>query len=164
MKKLILSLTVFLVLGLASLQAQWKIGANAGVPVGDMEEFSNFHLGADVAYLFNVGDKFEAGPMIGYSHYFVEDIEIDGMGTFEMDDAQFLPIAASGRVSLGSTIFLGADVGYAVGISDGNDGGFYYRPKLGFGIASINIIGSYSGISVDGGNVSSVNVGIEFGL
>lgn len=165
MKKLIFALTVFLVLGVYSLQAQWKLGVHAGVPVGDefVKEAFSFNAGADVAYLFGVADVLEVGPMLGYMHYFGDSGEEDGF-EWEVDDAQFLPIAASGRVSLGATVFVGADLGYAVGMNDGNDGGFFYRPKLGFGIAAVNIIGSYSGVSMDGGTVSSVNVGIEFGL
>jgi len=79
-----------------------------------------------------------------------------------VDDFSFLPIAAAGRVSLGDVLFAGVDLGYAIGLNDGNDGGFYFAPKLGFGLFMFDVVGSYTGVSRDGSTVSSVNVGVEF--
>lgn len=165
MKKLLLTLIAVFSIGIYSSFAQattdFKIGVHAGIPVGDMADFSDFNLGADVSYLFGVAGMLEVGPLVGYSRYFVEDIDLGEFGSLEMDDASFLPVAASGRVDLGP-VFAGLDLGYAVGLNDGNDGGFYYRPKVGVGFFGLNLIGSYSGISMDGGDVSSVNLGVEF--
>lgn len=163
MKKLVLVSMLFF--AVSALQAQeTKIGVHGGIPVGDISDFSDFTLGVDFAYMFSPAAMFQVGPMVGYSHYFMKDIDMGSMGTFEVDDISFLPIAASGRVSLGDAVFAGADLGYAVGLNDGNDGGFYYRPKLGFDLLGVWVVGSYEGISRDGGSVSSVNVGVEFGL
>jgi len=161
-KLLLLSMLIFAV---SAVQAQEiKVGAHVGIPVGDSSDNSNFDLGADVAYLFSPIEMFQVGPMLGLSHYFTEEIEYYGAPSVDPPDATFLPIAASGRVSLGDAVFAGADLGYAVGLNDGNDGGFYYRPKLGFDLLGIWVVGSYEGISMDGGSVSSVNVGVEFGF
>lgn len=159
MRKSILSLTIFLALGMASLQAQWKVGINAGIPVGAVEGFFDFNAGADVAYLFEVGKVLEVGPMVGYSHYF-GDRGVEGPVSWKVHDVQFLPLAASGRVSLGGTVFVGADLGYGFDIKERINGGFYYRPKLGFGLFGLSVIGSYSGI----GSFSTVNVGLEYSL
>lgn len=46
---------------------------------------------------------------------------------------------------------LGADVGYAVGVNEGNDGGFYVRPMIGYNISGnteLNV--SYINVSNDG--------------
>ena len=162
MKKSILTLIVFLALGVASLQAQWKVGANAGVPVGDMKDAYTFNAGADVAYLFGMANL-EVGPMVGYSQYFAATQE-EGLVDNQPGDVQFIPVAASGRVSLGGTVFVGADLGYAFGIGDEHYEGVYYRPKLGFGFYGISVVGSYSGVNVDAGSFSTVNVGLEFSL
>jgi len=143
-------------------QGDLRIGINAGIPVGDIEEISSFHLGADASYLFQVGEGFSVGPMLGYSHFFGKDLDT-GFGDVEVDDFSFLPIAASGRLGF-DMFFLGADLGYALGITDGVDGGFYYRPKVGYNLGGLAIILSYSGISVDGGSYSALSGGIEFGL
>lgn len=61
---------------------------------------------------------------------------------------------------------IGADLGYAIGINpSGLDSGFYYAPRLQYGVSeSIDIVLAYKGISVNSVNVSSLNLGIEFGL
>ncbi|MAO10926.1 MAG: hypothetical protein CMC07_08610 [Flavobacteriaceae bacterium] len=169
MKKLLLvaALAVFM-MGTSFAQGQFKIGANGAIPVGDAGDSYTFGVGVDVAYLFEVADMVWIGPQASYFHYFGDDVEIDtGIGTIsgEVEDAAFLPIAASGRIGFGESFYVGADLGYGIGISpDGNDGGFYYRPKAGYSFGTVGIIASYSGVSLDGGNFSSINFGVEFGL
>ncbi|MBZ9630141.1 hypothetical protein LB465_05060 [Salegentibacter sp. LM13S] len=162
MKRLVL-IFCFMLMGATVMHAQsgLRVGANIGLPVGDIEEASNFQAGADLAYMVGVADMLYVGPKIGYTRFFMDE---DNFGGFEVDDPAFLPISASGRVSLARGFFFGTDLGYAVGLNDGNDGGFYYRPQVGYNFGIIGIVGSYTGISVDGGNIGSINLGIEFGL
>ncbi|WP_157893330.1 hypothetical protein [Salegentibacter sediminis] len=163
MKKLLLfSALIFLGFNQVQAQGELKLGINGGLPVGDAEDFSNFQLGADIAYLFGVMNVIEVGPMLGYSRFFVEDIET-GFGELDADDISFLPIAASGRLGVGMA-FLGLDLGYAISLMEDGEGGFYYRPKIGVCLGIFSIIGSYQGISNNGENLSSVNVGLEFKL
>ncbi len=162
MKKLILLTAILLTYGITTSKAQEiKIGIHGGVPVGDVSDSHNFDIGAEVTYLFNPLGLLQFGPMVGYSHYFGESVEEMGV-SFEADDVQFLPIAASGRAALGDAVFVGLDLGYGIGLNDGNDGAFFYRPKLGYDFFGLSIVGSYEGFSRDGGTVSSVNAGIEF--
>ncbi len=135
----------------------FKAGLNVGVPTGDVSDFYNLQVGADVGYTFSVLPGLTVGPMLGYMNFFPEDSDLS-------DNGQFLPIAASGRYGITNSFFLGADLGYGVGITDGLDGGFYYRPQIGYDFGLIGLIASYSGVSVDGGSWSSVNLGFEFGL
>lgn len=164
MKKF-LCLIIFLAVGFTSSYAQGdlRLGINAGIPVGDASDISNFNVGADIAYLMGFGETFQLGPMVGYNHFFGDEIDLGGGSSMEVDDISFLPIAATARFGLAG-LELGADLGYALGLSDGNDGGFYYKPKVGFSLFGIGLIGSYTGISVDGGTFSSVNLGMEFRL
>ena len=161
MKKLLL-IAVFAIFGFSTsvAQGQFKIGLNGAIPVGDAGDVYNFGIAADVAYLFEVADLVWIGPQTSYFQYFVDN-EIDGA---DLNDAQFLPIAASGRVGLGESVYLGADLGYAIGINDGNDGGFYYRPKAGYTFGKVGLIVSYSGVSNDGVVFSSINFGVEVGF
>jgi hypothetical protein len=154
--KRFLCFLVLLAAGLTSAYSQGdlRLGVNAGVPVGDAADVSSFNAGADVAYLMGFGDTFQVGPMVGYSHFFGDD---------DSEDFQFLPIAATARFGLAG-LELGLDLGYGLGISDDLDGGFYYRPKIGFGLFGLSLIGSYTGISDDSVTFSTVNVGLEFRL
>lgn len=163
MKKNIL-LIVLAVVGFSTSYSQgnFRLGVNAGLPIGDAADFTSFQLGTDVAYMINLAGVASVGPMVGYSRFFGDSEELDGVD-FEVDDTQFVPIAASGRFSLLS-LALGLDLGYALGLNDGNDGGFYYRPQAGFSIGPVGLIASYQGICMDGGSMASVNLGVEFGL
>lgn len=164
MKKIILLLALAF-MGFGSVFGQGvRLGVNAGIPVGDVKDISNFQLGADIAYLYPASDLFSVGGLVGYSRYFIDDND-PLIGTIDdVDDFSFLPIAATARFGFENSLFVAGDLGYAIGINDGNDGGFYYRPKVGYSLGPLAIIASFSGISVDGGDVSSVNLGIEFGF
>jgi hypothetical protein len=156
MKKLFITLLVVL-MGVSSAfsQGHLKLGVNAGLPTGDAADISSFQLGGDLAYMFNAIPILDVGPMVGYSHFFGDD---------DNSDLQFLPAAVAGRLNFpGFTV--GLDLGYAVGLNNGNDGGFYYRPQLGFRFLGLGLIASYQSISMDNSvNASSVNLGMEFGL
>lgn len=163
MKKLLLTLCAVLI-GYSSALAQsgFTFGANIGMPVGDVEDYSDLQVGADIAYRYNVTPMIDVGGLFGYSRFFIDDAD-SPFGSIETNDIEFLPIAASGRVNF-ALLFLGADLGYAIGLDDGNDGGFYYRPLVGVKLGPVGVIGSYSGINVDGEPIGSVNLGIEFGF
>ncbi|GHA33130.1 hypothetical protein GCM10007103_13250 [Salinimicrobium marinum] len=155
MKKIIVVFAfVFIAAGSAYSQGDLKLGFNAGLPTGDSSDISSLQGGLDVAYLFDVAGFVEIGPLAGYSRF---------IGDSGYDDFNYIPVAASGRLSL-PMFFVGLDLGYALATDDNMDGGVYYRPKVGFGIAMVNLIASYSGISTDGANISSVNLGIELSL
>jgi hypothetical protein len=117
-------------------------------------------LGGDIAYLFettevDVFNVFSIGPLVGFSHFFRDNDNVD---------FSFIPIAASGRYNFTDEFFAGADLGFAIGVDKGNDGGFYYRPKLGYYFGNLALIASYSGIEVDGGSFDSLNLGFEVGF
>jgi len=165
MKKLLLvaALAVFSM----SAQAQsFNAGLDVGLPLGDIQDGYTLNIGVNVNYLFEVSDQFEAGPFAGYSHYLGDSIDLGGFGSFDVEDAGFIPLGAAARFNASDVFTIGADLGYAVGISpDGNDGGFYYAPKVQYSVSdAIDIVAAYKGVSVDGGSFSSVNLGVEFGL
>tara|TARA_R110000850_G_scaffold277086_1_gene422274 strand:- start:1320 stop:1871 length:552 start_codon:yes stop_codon:yes gene_type:complete len=181
MKKVLL-IAAFAVFGFTQTQAQeegFKVGVNAALPLGDYSEGYSFGAALDLGYLFDVADSFQVGAVTGYQHFFGKTETEEFFGTtveFENDDAQFIPIAASARFFASEQFFFGADLGYALGLNDGNDGGFYYRPKVGYGLDSLAIVLSYTGVSfsdqtfsegdfevtVDGGTFSSLQLGVEF--
>lgn len=169
MKKLLLVAVVALFgFTMNAQDAQFKVGVNGALPIGDAGDFYSFSVGLDVAYLWNVSDKFDAGVASGFTSAFGDEQSVSVFGitaTVDVEDAQFIPIAGAARYNVSDDFFLGADLGYAVGINDGNDGGFYYRPKVGYNFSekvSVNL--SYTGIALDGGSFDTIGLGVEFGL
>jgi len=165
MKKLLFA--AIAVFGLSSAMAQdFNVGVNAGLPVGDVADGYTLNFGLDANYLFEVSEEFDAGVTVGYSHFLGDSIDFGGLGSLDVEDAGFVPIAAAARFNASEEFTIGADLGYALGVSpDGNDGGFYYAPKVQYGVSeALDIVLAYKGISVDGGTFSSINLGVEFGL
>ncbi len=169
MKKLLLfaALAVFGI-GTSFAQGDVKLGINGAIPMGDFDEAYSFGVIADVAYLFDINETFKVGPMTSFLYYFGKDQE-GSIGDVEIevdaDDAAFLPLGGTARFYLDEAFYFGADLGYGIGISpDGNDGGFYYRPRAAYNFGNIGIVLSYSGVALDGATFSSLNFGVEFGL
>ncbi|NNK17854.1 MAG: hypothetical protein HKP49_01765 [Maribacter sp.] len=117
-----------------------------------------------MTYLWSVSDTFDAGAALGFSNAFGKEIDT-GFGSVQIDDVQFLPIAAAGRVHVTEDFSAGVDLGYALGISEGNDGGFYYRPMVGYSLSEkLGLSLSYTGISLDGGDWTTINLGLMMAL
>lgn len=166
MKK-VLFIMLLTVASLGKMNAQegvWNGGFNVGIPTGDTKDISSFTLGAELNYMFPVAEGFTLGPSVQYSHFFGKEYEFGGI-TVEGSDTSFLPVSGAARFNISDSLVLGANVGYAFGLDDDNEGGFYYRPVLGIKVgesSQLNI--TYSDINNDAINFSNVSLGIMFGL
>ena len=164
MKKLFL-VAAIAVFGISNTYAQTglEVGVNFALPVGDADDYSTFTLGFDVAYLFEVSENFNAGIASGFTNAFGDSYNFLGQ-SYDYDDVQFIPVAAAGRFYPTENLYLGGDIGYAIGVNTGNDGGFYYRPRIGYSLTEmIGVNVSYTGISFDGGgNWETIGLGFEF--
>ncbi len=147
---------------------KFKVGINAALPLGDAANFSSFSLGFDVAYQYGVSKSFDIGLASGFTNAFGKTENFTD-GTIEIetsfDNIQFLPLAGVFRFypTVRSRVNFGADLGYAVGISEGNTGGFYYRPILVIDIGrGTEINFSYTGINLDGGSWETATLGLQF--
>ncbi len=155
MKKIILTLAVVLAFGFANAQeGKFKLGAHLGIPMGDIKDYSSFNFGVDAAYVWKVADSFSAGATTGYTNY---------AGKSGYDSIGYIPVAATAQYSLSESMFLGADLGYAIYVGSGSgDGGFYYQPKVGYQAEKFEVYAGYKGISVTGGTFSSINLGFNY--
>lgn len=165
MKKLFLlaAIAVFGITGLNA-QGQFNGGVNVGLITGDFSDLYSFNVTVDASYLWEVSDQIEAGVATGFSQSFGKDTDFG-----DAEDAQFLPLAAAGRFNVSDEFTLGVDLGYAVGINDDNDGGFYYAPRVQYAVSeSLDVVLAYRGISLDAGPVTlgfnTITAGVEFGL
>ncbi len=163
MKKVLLVAVLSVFTFTANAQS-FSVGVNVGLPTGDMSDFSSLALGADVNYMFASDTEISFGVSAGVINYFGKDVTILGI-TVDLGNVTFLPLAGAVRYSLSEKFNLGADLGYAVGINDGNEGGFYYKPMIGYRLSEkMELNASYSGVSSDGITASNFGVGIMFGL
>jgi hypothetical protein len=134
MKKILFILVTFLTFNVASAQGNFEIGAAVGIPTADASDLSDFMIAIDSYYMFRQENAFiNLGPTVGFRNFFVKDIDFQEF-EFDAKDASFLTIGGAGRITLFGKFRGGADVGYAVGLTDYLDGGFYFRPMVGIDI------------------------------
>lgn len=145
MKKFILVLSVLMVgtafaqnhqVDVTSKNSWLKIGLNAGVPIGDLDDYSSFSLGLDLKGQYLVTPHFGIGLASGYSHLFGKD---------GMDDFGIIPAAAFARYYFKPKgLFLGVDFGYGFLTNiDNNSGGLYLNPQIGYHNRDWNFYGYF---------------------
>ncbi|MPS73557.1 MAG: hypothetical protein E2590_10475 [Chryseobacterium sp.] len=144
MKKFFL-MTAFAVFGLASAQEGFKLGAHIGVPTTGNSDFT---LGLDAAYRWNLAKGFDLGVATGYSHYIAKSYDSPGYGSFKGEDFGFIPVAVSGKYSFsGAPIAVGLDLGYGISTNDNVNGGLYALPKFMYNMPVGELYVGYQSIS-----------------
>ena len=154
-------LSLFL-LAITFIQAQEgiKAGIHGSLPIGDNQEVTSLAAGIDLGYMFALGEVADLGIMAGFINGFPEKYDQEP-GAPDLPHVQFVPLAASVRIWPTNSISIGGDIGQAFGLNDGNDGGLYYKPTLGYLLGPlIELNVSYTGIQVDGASWATVNLGI----
>lgn len=161
MRKLILTLCLA-ILGSWAVSAQnFNAGISGGIPVGDASDLTTFAIAVDLGYLLDISEEFEAGPMAGFQHFFGDSTTIAGFEV-DIDDVSFIPVGGTANYYFGD-FGVSLDLGYAIGASDGNDGGFYWAPGARYGVTDlISIILDYRNIIADGATWSNISAGVEF--
>lgn len=161
MKRLLLSMAILL--GTFTMQAQLKIGLDGGVPTGTLSDIYTFTFGADVYYYFLGADDelLNIGATAGYQHFIGDEI----LNTGENYDAiMFMPLAGAARLNLIKILEVGADVGYSLGLNDGNDGGFYWRAVAGLDFGALELCAYFYNVSDNSINTGSLGASIIYDL
>ncbi|MBT8308416.1 MAG: hypothetical protein KJN85_15865 [Maribacter sp.] len=144
-------------------QEGFKIGFHGGLPINDFNDAVSLSLGLDAGYMFALGEVVDIGVSTGFINGFAETFDSDEI-VADLPNMQFLPLAASVRIWPSNSLSFGVDAGQALGINDGNDGGFYYRPMLGYLMGAFTEVNlSYTTINMDNDlSWNSVNLGLLF--
>lgn len=138
-KSIIALLLIFTVFALHAQQrnvdrTNFRAGVNGGIVVGDFSEAYSLALGIDIYHHWGVSKALDIGVTTGFFNAFGEKETISAGGVTletEFANVQYLPVGASLRIYPGAGFKFGGDIGYAVGINEGNQGALYYRPSLG---------------------------------
>ncbi len=136
-------------------------GINGGVTIGNYSDSYISNIGLDFYYLRNITGRFYAGATVGFTNYFGSSETIQG-ATIENNDLQFIPVAVSLRFNRFKNFLIGTDVGYAIGTSEGNDGGFYASPRISYVLQDKWVLyAGYRSISLDDA-LGSIQFGLGF--
>lgn len=170
MKSIII--TFVLIVAAFSVQAQgtvdrtnFRAGINAGIVTGDASDFYSFSLGLDILHVWGLSREIDLGIATGFNNAFGEEETFSDAGiTISTDFAnvQYIPAAVALRIYPSYGFKFGGDIGYAIGVSDGFDGGLYYKPLIGLDInGSTELNVSYAAISSNG-TFSTAMIGVLF--
>ncbi|MBP1841125.1 hypothetical protein [Formosa algae] len=131
-----------------NVQEGLNIGASAALPLNSASNIISTGVLLDVNFLYQAQRTIGIGLASGYGIYFGKDNEGSWGPINNKKDFRYIPVAAATRVALYNGIIIGTDLGYAFGLSENWDGGFYFRPMLGYNInEALQLNLSYSGIS-----------------
>lgn len=170
MRRTIFFSAAFLLMAAGTVQAQsseitsrnsWlKIGANVGVPVGNISDYSSFTAGLELKGQFLETPHLGIGLTAGYNHYFAKN---------DFQDFGTIPLGAFIRVYPRSKgFFAGLDLGYSLVTGyDGAVGGFYLKPQLGYHNYNWNFYAYYNNVfrgDDDGGSIGSVGIGASYNI
>ncbi|MDR2205911.1 MAG: porin family protein [Flavobacteriaceae bacterium] len=151
-----------------AMNAQFKVGAHVGLPIGDTSDVYSFNVGIDAAYTWQVAENFDLGIATGYSRYIWEsDLkeDIEDNGERKAPSMGYIPVAATAQYNFEGGFNIGADLGYAIyagNLEESDAGGFYYQPKIGYTFAEKhNVYLGYKGIAEEVA-VSSFNLGYAY--
>ena len=162
MKKSFAAILFLIGCSLITAQEGFKLGVHGCVPVGDNQEFVSLAAGVDAGYMHALGEMLDLGVAIGFINGFPENYDQEP-GAPDLPHVQFIPLAGSIRFWPSNSLSIGGDAGTALGINDGNEGGFYYKPTIGYLLgAQTEVSLSYTGIQVEDAEWATVNLGFLY--
>ncbi len=134
----------------------FKAGITAGVPVGDLSDFSSFNIGADLRAQYMVTPHFAIGAASGYNHFF---------GKNDAKDFGMIPLALYSRYYFQEEgVFIGGDIGYGYLTNTEDAGGIYINPQIGYHNPDWNIYAFYQNTFAENINIRSVGVGATYNI
>lgn len=139
-------------------------GVQGGLMVGESNNNYSANIGTEAVYLRQISNRFYMGANVGITHYFGKEVfDTTNNVTLEIDNAVFIPIGLSLRLSPFKNIIAGPDIDYAFDVGNGSGGGFYLSPRISYLInGKIPIAIGYRSISVDGTNLGSLQFGFGY--
>lgn len=160
------------VFGQGGLEAEISMGA----PVADvrLEIATNFVI--ETAYLFQLSDKIKVGAKVGYS--FLKGERTSFSTNRKPPNLNYITAAGSGLLKVVDRLWLGADAGYAFGISSINQtrpfefssgvqdtNGFYLCPRIRYQFADrVALQAAYRYIYIGGLEVTTITAGLNIFL
>lgn len=94
-------------------QGKWRFsfGAEGGLPVGNIKDYSNFELGGTIRAQYGLKAGLALTFTSGYYNFFAKKIEIPGLGFTKLDDAGIIPVKVGIKSFLGNNFYWAAEAG-----------------------------------------------------
>jgi hypothetical protein len=137
-----------------------SIGAEVGVPSGDLADGWKLGLGGSAKAAFNVTNNGFITVSAGYISFSGKDA---GFG-IKMPAMNLIPLKAGFRYNFGG-FYVEPQVGYTIAKAKGgdSDGGFTWAPNVGYMINNmIDLSARYESVSLDGSSLSHLGFRVAY--
>jgi hypothetical protein len=123
----------------------FSIGADAGIPTGNLRISSNLVLGGTARFIYGVTDNFAVTLTSGADHFLSK--ELPGGGKF--NSFGVIPIKAGGRYFFVPSIYVSAEAGVAIEETDSGVGNtkFVLSPAVGWANKHWDVSARYDNLS-----------------
>ncbi len=140
MKKLAVILLIVVAGNFAQAQKS-NLGVSLGLPISEAGDFYEYTSIIEYNLLWEISESIDIGGGIGFFHTsgpsLTRQTGPNSIASIDVDNI-FFPLTFNARYHFAKRFTLGLDVGYAFSLNDFRnesvDGGFYFAPKLQYGI------------------------------
>ncbi len=143
-----------------------RIGVFGAVPLGNTSDVSKVGIGVEGGYVFLSSGKFDFGVASGISFFGGKKVsyyEANTLKTFVYNSATYIPLVATLRFHSTKELYVGMDLGYAIGFGKGIKGGFQFKPRVGLQLSEhIGVNASFTGLKTKSNTWKTFGVGLEF--
>lgn len=141
----------------------YGLGINGGITLGTYDDSYSNNVGIDLYYLYNIHRKLYIGGSTGLANYLGNNLNILVNGNEKLKNALFIPLLASLRFSPYKNFLVGPDIGFAIRLNSGNDGGFYISPRVTYFIeGKFPVFAGYRLINLNGKGLGSIQFGLGY--
>lgn len=167
MKKLAVILLIVVAGNFAQAQKS-NLGVSLGLPVSEAADFYEYTSIIEYNLLWEVSESIDIGGGIGFIHTsgpsLTRQTGSNSISSSEVDNI-FLPLTFNTRYHFTKRFTLGLDVGYAFGLGGGGRGGFYFAPKLQYGISDkVSLMLGLRSINVNNPSIRNIYDNFDSGL
>ena len=165
MKKVILSLAIMAIAFSANAQKKSKqedankvkfsVGADLGIPVGDLSPFASFAYGGDLQLDYATSPTFALTLSAGY-------LGFSGKSGYSITGG-LIPILIGGKYWFSPKVYGSTQLGVSLSTSSGGGSAFTYAPGVGFKVGeSLDILAKYQSASKNSSDNSYVGVRVAY--
>ncbi|RZA00503.1 MAG: hypothetical protein EOP47_13760 [Sphingobacteriaceae bacterium] len=143
-------------------KSAWRlgIGVEAGLPTGDIKDYSNFQLGGTARLQYGVANNLAVTLTSGYYNFFAKSEFADLGGK----DVGIVPVKLGIKSFFTDNLYFGAEAGAGFETNEGGNTKLLLSPALGWADKSWDFGVKYEHFTGQGSNYGAVGLRVAYGF
>lgn len=144
----------------------WRfgIGVEAGIPTGDLKDYSNFALGGTARLQYGINNNTALTFTSGYYNFFAKSYDLPGGGSIKGDDVGMVPLKAGIKAYTGSGFYVGGEVGAGFETNSNGSTKLILSPGVGYSWSNVDLGVRYENYSGQNFNYGMVAARLAYGF